>query len=357
MDIASNLVKPFEWLMGRFSIDMGIDLGTANTLVCIPNEGIIIQEPSVVAVKKGTNEVLLDGDAVGLQAKEMLGKTPGNIVAIRPLKNGVIADFEITEKMLRYFIRKVHERSYLVRPRIVISIPSGITAVEKRAVINSAERAGARRVFLVSEPMAAGIGAGLPIYDPVGNMIVDVGGGTTEVAVISLFGLVTAKSIRVAGDEMDEAIISYMKKTHNLMIGEQTAERIKIEIGSAFEQEEELAMEIAGRDVRSGLPRRAEIDSIMIREALDEPVKAIIQTIRTSLETTPPELAADLVNNGITLAGGGVLLRSIEERIENEVQLPVRLAEAPLECVARGTAEFLNRLDLYGKVLESSEDT
>ncbi len=357
MDIASNLVKPFEWLMGRFSIDMGIDLGTANTLVCVPNEGIIIQEPSVVAVKKGTNEVLLDGDAVGLQAKEMLGKTPGNIVAIRPLKNGVIADFEITEKMLRYFIRKVHERSYLVRPRIVISIPSGITAVEKRAVINSAERAGARRVFLVSEPMAAGIGAGLPIYDPVGNMIVDVGGGTTEVAVISLFGLVTAKSIRVAGDEMDEAIIAYMKSTHDLIIGEQTAERIKIEVGSAFEQEEEMEIEIAGRDLRNGLPRRAVIDSIMIREALDEPVKSIIQTIRTSLETTPPELAADLVNNGITLAGGGVLLRSIDRRIENEVQLPVRLAEAPLECVARGTAEFLNRLDLYGKVLESSEDS
>lgn len=357
MDISSSIFKPLEWMMGRFSIDMGIDLGTANTLVCVPNEGIIIQEPSVVAVKKGTNEVLLDGDAVGLQAKEMLGKTPGNIVAIRPLKNGVIADFEITEKMLRYFIRKVHERSYLVRPRIVISIPSGITAVEKRAVINSAERAGARRVFLVSEPMAAGIGAGLPIYDPVGNMIVDVGGGTTEVAVISLFGLVTSKSIRIAGDEMDEAIITFLKDKHNLIVGEQTAERIKIEIGSAFPQDQEMQMEIAGRDVRTGLPRRTIIDSEMIREALEEPIQSIIQTIRSTLESTPPELAADLVSNGITLAGGGVLLRSIDRRLEEDVQLPVRIAEAPLECVARGTGEFLNRLDLYGKVLESGEDS
>jgi rod shape-determining protein MreB len=343
--------------MGRFSIDMGIDLGTANTLVCVPNEGIILQEPSVVAVKKGTNEVLLDGDAVGLQAKEMLGKTPGNIVAIRPLKNGVIADFEITEKMLRYFIRKVHDRTYMVRPRIVISIPSGITAVEKRAVINSAERAGARKVYLVAEPMAAGIGAGLPIYDPIGNMIVDVGGGTTEVAVISLFGLVTSKSIRVAGDEMDDAIINYMKQNHNLIIGEQTAERIKIEIGSAYPQDQEMELEIAGRDVRNGLPRRAVVSSEMVREALDEPVKAIIQTIRATLEMVPPELSADLVNNGITLAGGGVLLRSIDTRIEEEVQLPVRIADAPMECVAKGTGEFLNRLDLYSKVLESSEDT
>lgn len=357
MEFSSNFMKPFEWLMGRFSIDMGIDLGTANTLVCVPNEGIILQEPSVVAVKKGTNEVLLDGDAVGLQAKEMLGKTPGNIVAIRPLKNGVIADFEITEKMLRYFIRKVHERSYLVRPRIVISIPSGITAVEKRAVINSAERAGARKVYLVSEPMAAGIGAGLPIYDPVGNMIVDVGGGTTEVAVISLFGLVTSKSIRVAGDEMDEAIITFLKEKQSLIIGDQTAERIKIAIGSAYPQDQEVEMEVAGRDVRSGLPRRTIINSEMIREALAEPVKAIIQTIRATLETTPPELAADLVTNGVTLAGGGVLLRSIDRRIEEDVQLPVRIAEAPLECVAKGTGEFLNRLDRYSKVLESSEDT
>jgi len=357
MEFSSNFMKPFEWLMGRFSIDMGIDLGTANTLVCVPNEGIILQEPSVVAVKKGTNEVLLDGDAVGLQAKEMLGKTPGNIVAIRPLKNGVIADFEITEKMLRYFIRKVHERSYLVRPRIVISIPSGITAVEKRAVINSAERAGARKVYLVSEPMAAGIGAGLPIYDPVGNMIVDVGGGTTEVAVISLFGLVTSKSLRVAGDEMDQSIINFLKQKQSLIIGDQTAERIKIAIGSAYPQDQEVEMEVAGRDVRNGLPRRTVINSEMIREALAEPVKAIIQTIRATLETTPPELAADLVTNGVTLAGGGVLLRSIDRRIEEDVQLPVRIAEAPLECVAKGTGEFLNRLDRYSKVLESSEDT
>ena len=356
MELSSNLLKPVEWLIGRFSIDMGIDLGTANTLVCVPNEGIILQEPSVVAVKKGTNEVLLDGEAVGIQAKEMLGKTPGNIVAIRPLKNGVIADFEITEKMLRYFIRKVHNRSYMVRPRIVISIPSGITAVEKRAVISSAERAGARNVYLVSEPMAAGIGAGLPIYDAVGNMIVDVGGGTTEVAVISLFGLVCSQSIRVAGDEMDEAIISYMKKNFNLLIGEQTAEFIKKEIGSAFPLDEELTLEIAGRDVRNGLPRRAVINSEQVREALDEPVTDIIRTIRETLENTPPELSADLVSNGITLAGGGVLLRSIDRRIEEQIQLPVRIAEDPMGCVARGTSEFLNQLNLYSKGLESDED-
>ncbi len=356
MELTPNLLKPVEWMMGKFSIDMGIDLGTANTLVCAPNEGIILNEPSVVAVKKGTNEVLLDGDAVGLQAKEMLGKTPGNIVAIRPLKDGVIADFEITEKMLRYFIRKVHNRSYMVRPRIVISIPSGITEVEKKAVINSAERAGARKVYLAQEPMAAAIGAGLPIYDPVGNMIVDVGGGTTEVAVISLFGLVTSKSIRTAGDDMDEAIINYMKNKFNLLIGEQTAERVKTEVGSAYPLDQEMEMEIAGRDQRTGLPRRAVIDSEMVREALDDPVRAIVQTIRVTLETTPPELSADLVNNGITLAGGGVLLRSIDRKIGEDVQLPVRVAENPLECVARGTGEFLNQLDVYSKVLESSEN-
>lgn len=349
-------MKAFEWVIGKFSIDMGIDLGTANTLVCIPNEGIVLNEPSVVAVKRGTNEVLLNGNAVGLAAKEMLGKTPGNIQAIRPLKNGVIADFEITEKMLRYFIRKVHNRSIMVRPRIVIAIPSGITAVERRAVINSAERAGARKVYLVSEPMAAGIGAGMPVADPQASMIVDIGGGTTEVAVMSLFGLVHAESIRVAGDEMDEAIISYMRRNYNLLVGEQTAEHIKKTLGSASPLDEELEMEVAGRDLMIGLPRRTVITSIEIREALLEPVMAIIQTIRTTLENTPPELAADLVHEGITLAGGGALLRGLDTIIEQEVQLPVRQADDPLTAVARGTGEFLNQLDLYSRVLDTGTE-
>ncbi len=351
-----HVLRPLEWMIGRFSIDMGIDLGTANTLVCVQNEGIILSEPSVVAVKKGTNEVLLDGNAVGVQAKEMLGKTPGNIVAIRPLKNGVIADFEITEKMLRYFIRKVHNRSFLVRPRIVISIPSGITAVEKRAVINSAERAGARLVYLVLEPIAAGIGAGLPIAEPTASMIVDIGGGTTEVAVISLFGIVTAESVRVAGDEMDEAIIAYMRKNYNLLIGEQTAEMIKMQIGSAFPLREEKKMEIAGRDMQKNLPRRAIITSEEVREALQQPIREITDAIRHCLEQTPPELSADLVHNGITLAGGGALLRGLARCIEEEIELPVRVAEDPLTCVARGTGEFLDQIELYSKVLETSDE-
>jgi len=342
--------------MGRFSLDMGIDLGTANTLVCVQGEGIVLSEPSVVAVKKGSNEVLMDGDAVGLQAKEMLGKTPGNIVAIRPLKNGVIADFEITEKMLRYFIRKVHNRSHMVRPRIVIAIPSGITEVEKKAVINSAERAGARKVFLVSEPMAAGIGARLPITDPVASMVVDVGGGTTEVAVLSLFGIVCSESIRIAGDQMDTAIVSFMRNSFNLMIGEQTAERIKIEIGSAFPLETEVEMEVAGRDLSNGLPRRALINSEQVREALGGPVQEIIAAIRHTLEKTPPELSADLVNCGIVFVGGGALMRGIDRIVEEELQLPVRVDDDPLTCVAKGTSEFLNQLHLYSRVLESDDE-
>ena len=350
------MLRPLEWLIGRFSIDMGIDLGTANTLVCVPGEGIVLNEPSVVAVKKDTNEVLLDGNAVGHSAKEMLGRVPGNILAIRPLKNGVIADFEITEKMLRYFIRKVHNRSFMVRPRIVISIPSGITAVEKRAVINSAERAGARTVYLVLEPIAAGIGAGLPITEPTANMIVDIGGGTTEVAVISLFGIVEAKSVRVAGDAMDEAIVGYVKRHHNLLIGDQTAEQIKFQIGSAWPLKEEKKMQIAGRDQQANLPRQAIISSEEVREALSEPVTAIVEAIRGCLERTPPELAADLVHNGITLAGGGALLRGMSTAIENAIQLPVHVAEDPLTCVARGTGVFLDELELYSKVLETSDE-
>lgn len=351
-----RMFRPLEWLIGRFSTDMGIDLGTANTLVCVQGEGIILSEPSVVAVKKGTNEVLLDGNAVGLQAKEMLGRVPGNIVAIRPLKNGVIADFEVTEKMLRYFIRKVHNRSYLVRPRVIIAIPSGITAVEKRAVINSAERAGARQVYLVLEPIAAGIGAGLPIAEPTASMVVDIGGGTTEVAVISLFGIVTSESLRVAGDAMDEAIINYMRKNYNLLIGELTAEHVKMSIGSAYPLREEKEMEVAGRDLAAGLPRKVIVRSEEAREALSEPVRKIIEAIRNCLEQTPPELSADLVHTGITLCGGGALLRGLARAIEEEIQLPVRVSDEPLTCVARGTGAFLNELELYSKVLETGEE-
>ena len=346
----------FDKLLGFFSVDMGIDLGTCNTLVCVRGEGIVLNEPSVVAVKRGTNRVLNGGNAVGWSAKEMLGKTPGNIQAIRPLKNGVIADFEITEKMLRYFIRKVHNRTFMVRPRVVIAIPSGITAVERRAVINSAERAGARKVYLVAEPMAAGIGAGLPVADPLASMIVDIGGGTTEVAVMSLFGLVHCESIRIAGDEMDEAIVNYMRRNYNLLIGDQTAERIKIAIGSAAPLEKELEMEVAGRDMMVGLPRRTVVSSVEIREALLEPVMSIVGAIRATLEHTPPELAADLVHQGITMAGGGSLLRGVDKVIEQEVQLPVRIAADPLSCVARGTGEFLNQLDVYSRVLDTAED-
>jgi rod shape-determining protein MreB len=354
--MSQAFLRPLEWLIGRFSHDMGIDLGTANTLVCIAGQGIVISEPSVVAVRRGTNEVLLDGNAVGLTAKEMIGKTPGNIEAIRPLRNGVIADFEITEKMLRYFIRKVHKGRQFVRPRIVISIPSGITAVERRAVINSAERAGARKVYLVEEPIAAGIGAGLPIAEPVASMIVDIGGGTTEVAVISLFGLVHAESIRVAGDEFDAAICEHMRRVHNILIGEPTAERVKIQIGSAAPLEQEMEMEVAGRDTITGLPRRTMVRSEEIREALADPIKQITSAVRRTLEKTPPELAADLSGSGLTLAGGGALLRKMDVAIEQVIQLPVRIAKDPLTCVARGTFEFLNQLHLYSQVLPSGDD-
>jgi rod shape-determining protein MreB len=350
------MIRLFDWMMGKFSLDMGIDLGTANTLVCVQGEGIVLSEPSVVAVQKGTNRVLLNGNAVGETAKRMLGKTPGNIVAIRPLKDGVIADFEITEAMLRYFIRKVHKRAWGLKPRVVIAIPSGITAVEKRAVINSAERAGARKVYLIDEPMAAGIGAGLPITDPSGSMIVDVGGGTTEVAVISLAGIVHAESIRVAGDEMDAAITLALKKNHNLLIGEQTAEKIKIAIGSAYPLQQEMRLEVRGRDVSTALPRKAVISSEEVREALLEPVSAIVAAIKRTLENIAPELSADLVEQGIMLAGGGVLLRGLDKVIADEVQLPVRVADDPLTAVARGTGEILDQLGLLHQILSSADD-
>jgi len=343
----------WDSFLGWFSVDMGIDLGTCNTLVCVRSEGIVLNEPSVVAVKTGTNRVLNNGNAVGWSAKEMLGKTPGSISAIRPLKDGVISDFEITEAMLSYFIRKVNGRSRILGPRVVIAVPSGITAVEKRAVLDSAERAGARRVYLVEEPMAAGIGAGLPIVEPTASMIVDIGGGTTEVAIMSLADIASCESIRVAGDDMDEAIISHMKKTYNITIGEQTAERIKIEIGSAAPVDEPQSMDVRGRDNVSGLPRKTVVTSDEVREALQEPCSAIIETVMRTLERAEPELAADLVDNGITLVGGGALLRGIDVLLSNATGLDVVIADDPMTAVARGTAIYLENLSEWKSTMES----
>ncbi len=344
-----------DTILGWFSMDMGIDLGTCTTLVCVRGKGIVLNEPSVVAVYKGTNRVLNDGEGVGMVAREMLGKTPGSITAIRPLKDGVISDFEITEAMLSYFIRKVHGRGGLVRPRVVIAVPSGITAVERRAVIDSAERAGARKVYLVDEPMAAGIGAGLPITEPTASMIVDIGGGTSEVAIMSLADIATCESIRIGGDDMDEAVISHLKKTYNLLVGEARAEKVKIQIGSAVPLEEELTIEIAGRDTISGLPRRIVITSEEIREAIREPIAAIIDTVTTTLEKTQPELAADLIDNGIHICGGGALLRGMDTVLANATGLKVERVEDPLSCVARGTSVYLENLELWKGSMDHSE--
>jgi rod shape-determining protein MreB len=341
---------------GFFSKDMGIDLGTCNTLVYVRGEGIVLSEPSVVAVKKGTNKVLLDGKAVGATAKEMIGKTPGNIVAVRPMRNGVIADFDVTEALISYFIQKVHNRKFGIMPRVVIAVPSGITGVEKRAVINSAERAGARQVFVVEEPMAAGIGSGLPMLDPIGNMIVDIGGGTTEVAVLSLGGLVASRSVRVAGDKFDESIIQHLRRAYNLHLGEQTAEKIKIEVGSLYPLEQEMTLEVSGRDVMAMMPRRVTVTSEEIREAMKEPFESILHAIKETLEETPPELAADLTERGITMAGGGSLIRGIDRAIKKEIDVPVRIAEDPLTCVARGTGLVIENLDKFKDALESDED-
>jgi len=343
-----------DTVLGWFSEDMGIDLGTCNTLVCVRNEGIVLNEPSVVAVRKGTNIVLNNGEAVGLVAREMLGKTPGSITAIRPLKDGVISDFEITEAMLSYFIRKVHGRGGMVRPRVVISVPSGITAVERRAVIDSAERAGARRVYLVDEPMAAGIGAGLPITEPTASMIIDIGGGTSEVAIMSLADISTCESIRIGGDDFDEAIISHLKRTYNLLIGEPRAEQVKIQIGSAAPLDEELTMEVAGRDTISGLPRKIVITSEEIREALREPIASIIETVMRTLEKAEPELAADLIENGMHLCGGGSLLRGTDTILSNATGLKVIIVEDPLSCVARGTSVYLENLELWKDTLDQN---
>lgn len=328
------------------SNDLGIDLGTANTLVYVKDQGIVLREPSVVAVKAGTNEV----SAVGDDAKRMLGRTPGNITAIRPLKDGVIADFKVTEDMLRHFIRKVHNRRKFVSPRVVIAVPSGITEVEKRAVRESAEQAGAREVYLIEEPMAAAIGVGLPVQEAAGNMIVDIGGGTTEVAIISLSGIVYSRSVRVAGDELDEAIISYMRRAYNLLIGERTAEEIKLRIGSAYPLSKEITMDVKGRDMVAGLPKTITITSQEVREAMLEPLNSIIDAVRTTLERCPPELSADLVDRGIMLAGGGALLRGLDKLLQEETSLPVHVAEDPLSAVAEGTGRVLSEIEFLLKV-------
>ena len=350
------MLKPFEWLLRGFSVDLGIDLGTANTLVFVRDKGVVLDEPSVVAVRKGSTEVLLDGMAVGDAALEYLGRTPPGFQAVRPMKSGVIADFEVTEKMLRYFMAKACGGKRLVKPRLVIAVPWGITMVEKRAVIGSAERAGARRVFLVDEPTAAAIGAGLPVHEPRGTMIVDIGGGTCEVAVISLANVVMAECLRVAGDDFNEAITQYIRAKYNLLIGEITAERLKIAAGSCVPLEEEIQVEVRGRDSLVNLPRRAIISSDDVREALQEPVRKIIGAIKSVLERTPPELAADLMESGVVLCGGGSLLRGLPELIAKETELDVRVAERPLEAVARGTGIFLENLELYSQFLEGGED-
>jgi rod shape-determining protein MreB len=328
------------------SSDLAIDLGTANTLVYAKNKGIIVSEPSMVAVNKVTGKV----EAVGKDAKEMLGRTPGNIVAIRPMKDGVIADFEITEKMLSHFIRKAHNRNTMVRPRIIIGIPSEVTQVEKRAVKDSALKAKASEVYLVDQAMAAAIGAGLPITEPSGNMIVDVGGGTTDIAVISLAGIVYSKSVRVAGNEMDEAVIQYIKKKYNLLIGERTAEQIKLEIGSAFPLDEPMTMEIKGRDLIEGIPKTLTMTDAEIREALAEPISIIVNAVRVALERTPPELSADIVDRGIILTGGGSLLKNLDKLLREETGLPVAVAEDPLSSVVLGTGKMLSDFDLLRKI-------
>lgn len=335
-------------LRGLFSTDIGIDLGTANTLVYVKDRGIVLREPSVVAVQAGTKRIL----AVGEEAKRMLGRTPSNIVAIRPMKAGVIADFEITEAMLRHFIKKSHNRKKWVHPRVVIAVPSEITEVEKRAVKDSAERAGANEVFLIEEPMAAAIGCGLPVQEPSGNMIVDIGGGTTEVAIISLAGLVVSRSVRVGGDEMDEWIVQYMKRVYNLMIGERTAEEIKITMGSAYPLQEETSTEVKGRDLVTGLPKTLTISSAEVREALQEPISNIVDAIKVTLERCPPELAADLVDRGMVVTGGGALLRGIDKLIAEQTGLPVHIHDDPLSSVAEGTGVVLGELDFLSKTAD-----
>jgi rod shape-determining protein MreB len=330
--------------------DMAVDLGTANTLVYVRGRGIVLNEPSVVAINTKTGAIL----AVGAEAKRMIGRTPAHIVAIRPLKDGVIADFDVTEKMLRYFIQKVHRRSFLAKPRVVVCVPSGITGVEQRAVEEATISAGARSAFIIEEPMAAAIGAGLPVHEPTGNMVVDIGGGTTEVAVVSLGGIVTSQSIRIGGDELDESIINYIKKEYSLMLGERTSEEIKIAIASAFPLPEEKQAEIRGRDLVTGLPKTIVVSAEEIRRAIEEPVNAIVDAVKNTLDKTPPELAADIMDKGIVLAGGGSLLKGLDERLKHETGMPIHIAEDPLFAVAVGSGKCLEEFESLKRVLISS---
>lgn len=332
---------------GKMTKDMGIDLGTANTLVYIKGQGIVVREPSVVAIRDDSKQVL----AVGEEAKRMIGRTPGNIVAIRPMKDGVIADFDVTQSMLSYFIQKAAAKKGVVSPRIAICVPFGVTEVEKRAIEEAARQAGAKDAFLIEEPMAAAIGAGLRIEEPEGNMVVDIGGGTSEIAIISLGGIVTAKSIRLGGDELDEAIVSYVKKEYSLMIGERTAENVKITIGSAYKEGEDVEMEIRGRDLITGLPKTMQISSSEVRDALREPVNSIVDGIKSTLEKTPPELASDIMENGIMLTGGGALLKGLDKLVKEETGMPVKIAENPLDCVAIGTGKSVEDAEIFEKVL------
>jgi len=334
-------------LFNMFSKDLGIDLGTANTLVHVRNKGVLIREPSVVAIRNDNSKEVL---AVGEEAKRMIGRTPGNIVAIRPMKDGVIADFDITQEMLKYFIRKASARRISVRPRVVVCVPSGVTEVEKRAVEEATRQAGAREAYLIEEPMAAAIGAGLPVHEPTGSMIVDVGGGTSEVAIISLGGIVTSKSLRIGGNILDDSIVSYIKKEYNLMIGERTAEEIKINIGSAFPKDKEESMDVRGRDLVTGLPKTLRITSTEILEALKEPVNNIVEAIKLTLEKTPPELAADIMDKGIMLTGGGALLSGLDKLIRSETGMPVNISENPLDCVVLGAGKVLEELETLKRV-------
>jgi rod shape-determining protein MreB len=338
---------------GFLANEIAVDLGTANTLIYVKGQGIVLNEPSVVALERDTGVV----KAVGLAAKKMLGRTPGNIEAIRPLKDGVIADFEVTEKMLRYFLERVLRKRFMpMRPKVIVCVPSGITEVEKRAVRDSAESAGAKEVYLVAEPMAAAIGVGLPVDTPTGNMVIDIGGGTTEIAVIALSGIVSDASIRVGGDELDDAIMQFMKKNYNLMIGEQTAENVKTTIGSAYPLGEEREMEVKGRDVVSGIPKTVRVHSSEVREALQEPVMAVVEAVRAALERTPPELASDIVDRGIVMTGGGSLLRGLDSLLREETSLPINVDEDPLTCVVRGTGRILDDPGKYRSVLTPSRE-
>src|SRR6202140_2869205 len=330
--------------------DMAVDLGTANTLVYVRGRGIVLNEPSVVALNTNNGQ----GVAVGVDAKRMIGRTPGNIVAIRPLKDGVIADFDVTERMLRYFIQKVHRRRHLAKPRVVVAVPSGITGVEQSAVKEAGHQAGARRVYIIEEPMAAAIGAGLPIHEPTGNMVVDIGGGTTEVAVISLGGIVTSQSIRVGGDELDEALIAFVKKEFQLALGERTAEEIKIQMGSAYPLQTEMQAQIRGRDLVTGLPKTVVISTEQVRHAIEEPVQAIVDAVKVTLDRTPPELSSDLMEQGIVLTGGGALLHGLAARLEFETNMPIIVADDPLNCVALGSGMCLEELDAFSRMLKTS---